>query len=489
MKQQHSYFFQSFMAILIAAVCFLGLKEVLPKRIFAETKVPTKNVVVDSFLLESVAQQKEEVKKEPVVDTFFRKKIVFEKMNGIVYPPEEYEEYKGFQYLIPFFEKLYQLETKNDGDVRIAYFGDSMTDGDLIVQDFRYAMQAQFGGQGVGFVSITSESAKSRGSISHQFSDNWKTQSYLNVKRPLKPFGVNGHVFFANDTLSTTWVQYKAGYGKFTSQLNHPTLFYGKTKNEKAELVVKIGADTLYKKLNGEKTLNALPISNVNIKSFKASFKEADSIPIYGFNFDDGKGVHVDNFSNRGNSGLPISTFSTTMMRQFQERLDYDLIILHYGTNVLNYGTYNYDWYEKSMTKVVNHLKECFPGVTILVISSADKATKYELEMKTDSAVVPLTNAQRKYAVQAKAGYFNLYKAMGGEGSMALWAEEDPPLANKDYTHFNYKGAQKVAGLLYDQIQTGYAQYKRMRSTRIVVPKKTTTDSVHAKTQPIDEKP
>lgn len=489
MKQKGSYFFQSFIAILLAAICFLGFKEVLPKRIFSEVTVPSKNVVVDSFLLESVSQKNDFSKNEPIVDTFYRKKIVFDKMDGIVYPPEEYEEYKGFQYLIPYFEKLYQLETQKEGDVRIAYFGDSMTDGDLIVQDFRYAMQTQFGGQGVGFVSITSESAKSRSSISHQYSTNWKTQSYLNIKRPLHPFGVNGHVFFANDTIANAWVNYKAGFGKHTNLLNNPTLFYGKSDSETAELLVKIGNDTLVKKLNGEKTLNVLPISNSNIKSFKAIFKEADSIPIYGFNFDDGKGVHVDNFSNRGNSGLPITTFSTSMMRQFQERLDYDLIILHYGTNVLNYGTYNYDWYEKSMTKVVNHLKACFPDVTILVISSADKATKYDMEMKTDSAVVPLTNAQRKYAVQAKAGYFNLYKAMGGEGSMALWVEENPPLANKDYTHFNYKGAQKVAGLLFEQLQTGYTQYKLMRKNRVIVPKKITTDSVQAKIPTVNEKP
>jgi lysophospholipase L1-like esterase len=231
--------------------------------------------------------------------------------------------------------------------------------------------------------------------------------------------------------------------------------------------------------------LNTLAISNTALKSFKASFHKADSIPIYGFNFDDGKGVHVDNFSNRGNSGLPISTFNVKLMNEFQERFDYDLIILHYGTNVLNYGSYNYDWYERSMTRVVNHLKACFPGVTVLVISTADKATKYDLEMKTDSAVIPLTMAQRKYAVQSKAGYFNLFEAMGGDGSMTKWVEEEvPALAAKDYTHFNYKGAQKVAGLLYQQIQTGYTQYKEMRKNRKTVPNKAAVDSVSSKTTP-----
>jgi lysophospholipase L1-like esterase len=481
-----SYFFQTLAVIFISALCFLFFKEVLPKRIFLEPTISLKNVVVDSLLLETIALEEEIYTDEKTSDTFYRKKIVFEQIDGIIYPPEEYGQYKGFQYLIPFFEKLYQLETKQEGDIRIAYFGDSMTDGDLIVQDFRKAMQTQFGGEGVGFVSITSESASSRSSISHQYSGNWKIQSYLNVKRPIKPFGVNGHVFFANDTLSDTWVRYKAGFGMHTSQLNNPTLFYGNSSNKTGEMLIKIGKDTLIKKLNTEKQLNALAISTTNLKSFKAVFKQADSIPIYGFNFDDGKGVHVDNFSNRGNSGLPISTFNTNLMKQFQERLDYDLIILHYGTNVLNYGTYNYNWYEKGMTRVVNHIKECFPGVTILVISTADKATKYELEMKTDSAVVPLTLAQRKYAVQSKAGYFNLYEAMGGEGSMAKWAEEVPPMANKDYTHFNYKGAQKVAGLLYDQIQTGYAQYKLMRKNKKVLPTKPMVDSVSSKNNTVN---
>lgn len=484
MSVKISYFIQTLAVIIISAVCFVLMKEVLPKRIFSEAKSSTKNVVVDSILLEAVTlEEKTETIGEKAVDTFKRKKMVFEQIDGITFPPEEYEQYKGFQFLIPFFEKLFLLEMEQKGDIRIAYFGDSMTDGDLIVQDFRNALQSKYGGKGVGFVSITSESAGSRSSISHLYSNNWKTQSYLNVKRPLKPFGVNGHVFFANDTIDHPWVHYKAGHGLHTSFLNNPTLFYGNSNNLDGEVIAKIGEDTIIKKLSPDKLLNALTISNSGVKSFKAAFNVADSIPIYGFNFDDGKGVHVDNFSNRGNSGLPISTFNVKLMNQFQDRFDYDLIILHYGTNVLNYGSYNYDWYEKRMTRVVNHLKQCFPGVTVLVISTADKATKYDLEMKTDSAVVPLTLAQRKYAMQSKSGYFNLFEAMGGEGSITKWVEEEvPAMAAKDYTHFNYKGAQKVAGLLYQQIQTGYTQYKEMRKNRKIAPIKAAVDSVSSKT-------
>nr|WP_294937043.1 hypothetical protein [uncultured Flavobacterium sp.] len=461
MNPNKSYFVQSFVIFAVSIAAFIVFKSFLPKKIFSENGASSKNVVIDSLLLEAI----EEDGNASEGDTLANQQISFEAVDGITFPDESFEDYKGFQHLVQFYEKLFQLETKHEGNVRIAYFGDSMTDGDMIVQDFRTNFQNEFGGQGVGFVNITSESAGSRNSVKHEFSANWKTQSYLNVKKPRSPFGVNGHVFFANDTANVEWVKYKASNLKNLTELYNPTLFYGKSANKNGKIALRVGSDTIYKKLSPNKLVNTLVIGNTT-KNLKVDFVKADSIPIYGLNFDDGKGVHVDNFSNRGNSGLPISTFNTEVMRQFQEKLGYDLIVLHYGTNVLNYGSLNYTWYEKRMKRVVNHLKECFPGVAILIVSTADKATKYDLEMKTDSAVVPLTIAQKKYAVQSEAGFVNLYTLMGGDGSMVKWVEEVPAAANKDYTHFNFRGSKKISSMIYNQIHSGYEQFKKLRANR-----------------------
>ncbi|QEE51489.1 hypothetical protein FUA48_07925 [Flavobacterium alkalisoli] len=446
----------------MSIAAFIGFKQVLPKKIFTESTTVNKNVVVDSLLLEAI-EATDTIAVE--TDTITEEDIVFEEKHGVQFPTETFEQYKGYQHLVPLFQKLFELETTGEGKVRIAYFGDSMTDGDMIVQDFRSNLQEKFGGEGVGFVNITSESAASRSSVVHQFSGNWKTQSYLNVKNPIRPFGVNGHVFFVkHDTVNPVWIKYKAGGLKHMSKLNSPTLFYGQSGNEEASVAVINGKDTIVKKLNPTKRLNTLLLSSGDLKTLKADFIKADSIPFYGVNFDNGRGVHVDNFSNRGNSGLPISMFNTNLMRAFNDKLGYDLIVLHYGTNVLNYGSYNYKWYERGMTRVINHLKECFPGVAILVISTADKSTKYDLEMKTDSAVVPLAQAQKRFSIQSEAAYVNLYTLMGGDGSMVKWVEEVPAMANKDYTHFNYKGAKKVADLIYTQVINGYEQYKKLRA-------------------------
>jgi lysophospholipase L1-like esterase len=463
-SQGKPYFFSSYIIILVSVGAMYGFMQFLPKKLFPETAAKGNNVAVDSLMLEAMEADNATGDSASKKDTLNNAKITYKETYGVKFPAEKFDDYRGYQHLIAFYNKLLQLEKTGQGKVRIAYFGDSMTDGDLIVKDLRAAMQERFGGEGVGFVNITSESAQSRATLTHQFSDNWKTQSYLNVKNPIRPFGVNGRVFFAkHDTINPAWVRYKAVNTAHINSLSNPTLFYGRSGNTQASLRVIVGNDTLNKKLNPSGVLNTLKLGD-NFKGFKADFIKADSIPVYGFNFDDGRGVHVDNFGTRGNSGLPNAKLNTALMKAFNDKLGYDLVVLHYGTNVLGNGTLNFGWYEKRMTEVVNHLRECFPGVTILIISTADKSKKYDTQMMTDSAVVPLAMAQKRYAVNTECAFVNLYTLMGGNGSMVTWVEGTPSLANKDYTHFNMRGAKKVSGFIYDQLYFGFEQFKAMRN-------------------------
>ncbi|MEC4113094.1 hypothetical protein VSO92_03100 [Myroides pelagicus] len=470
MKKNKSYIIQSFVILVMASGFFLFFKSNLPSKIFSESPIKTGNVVIDSLLLEAFADAQEKVDSLPVVVKDKEQKQLADSLSSdgqvvvvseeTLLSQEDESTYKGMLYLEPFFAKLYTLEKEKGKQVRIAYYGDSMTDGDLIVQDLRKNFQDNFGGSGVGFIPINVESAKSRGSVKHRYSSNWRVQSFLNVKRPIRPFGVSGQVFFVKDTVRETWVSLQAGGIRHMTTLNSPTLYYGSSNNKKGKVQVIIGKDTIVKNLSANSELNKLQLYGGSLYSLKVQFKSADSIPIYGIDVSSRTGVQVDNFSSRGNSGLPLSLFRVSLMNRFQNNLGYNLIILHYGTNVLNYGSLDYRWYTKQMGRVVNHLKTCFPNATILVISTADKSTKYEMEMKTDKAVSPLVKAQRKYAIETQSGFFNLYDAMGGSGSMIKWVQETPIRANKDYTHFNFRGAQEVANLIYKHLDEGYKAYK-----------------------------
>lgn len=450
-----NYFFKSFLTLILAIGVFWGLKHVLPKRLFPENTAAIKGIVIDSLALDAMSADSLHLS---VIDSLENDTLI----NRIDITTSDNSE--GIGNLINFYEKLYELENSTKSKVRIAYFGDSMNDGDLIVQDIRQAYQKEYGGKGVGFVGITSLSSASRYSVTHQFSKNWETLSFLNVKKPKRAFGVDGQVSFVPHG-SQAWIKYTANDLANSTLLYNPTLFYGSSSNHNGSVNISLGKDSsMHYDLVADRFLNTLKLSST-AKTLKATFEKADSIPFYGVNFDDGVGVHVDNFSLRGNSGLPLSLLNTDLMNALDKVLNYDLIILQYGTNVLGYGTTDYGWYESKMSGVVNHLQQCFPNASILIISTADRAVKTDMEMKTDKAVEPLVKHQRQYAQKTHSGFINLYTLMGGDGSMIKWVEESPSLANKDYTHFNPNGSKKIGGLLYNELDKGYSEYKKLRES------------------------
>lgn len=66
---------------------------------------------------------------------------------------------------------------------------------------------------------------------------------------------------------------------------------------------------------------------------------------------------------------------------------------------------------------------------------------------------------------------------MGGDGSMVQWVDEEPARANKDYTHFNFRGARDVAKMIFNQIDEGYEKYKKIRPVKKPVSKPIKKDS------------
>jgi hypothetical protein len=194
------------------------------------------------------------------------------------------KSYTGIQHLTRFFEKLYELDQSKEGKVRIAYYGDSMIDGDLIVQDFRSALQSRFGGRGVGFVPIESESARTRYSIKHYTQGNWRQENFMKGRADSIPYGINGGVFFPAD--SNTRVTYLASGIKNSYRLNSPRIFYG-TGNENALLKVTEEKDSsaTFIALNGSLSLNSASISTSNLGKIELDFSNAQNTPIYGVDF------------------------------------------------------------------------------------------------------------------------------------------------------------------------------------------------------------
>lgn len=387
------------------------------------------------------------------------------------------KSYTGMQHLKRFFEKLYELDQSKESKVRIAYYGDSMIDGDLIVQDFRSAFQSYFGGRGVGFVPIESESARTRYSIKHHTQGNWRQENFMKGRADSIPYGINGGVFFPTD--STARVTYLASGIKNAYRLNSPRLFYG-TGNENAFLKVTEEKDSsaTFIALNGSLSMNSTTISTNNLRKIELDFSNAQNTPIYGVDFSNPTGIAVDGFSNRGNSGLPLSLLDISQMQRFDKNFSYDLIILQFGANVLAIKSKNYNWYKSRMTKVVTHLKQAFPEADILILGTADKGTKFKGAVKTDSSVVKLLRSQQDYALKTESSFISLFHLMGGVNSMPIWT--DQKLANNDYTHFSPQGSRKIGRMIYGELMAGYSAFAKARTQQIALQQK--TDSATIKT-------
>jgi len=426
-----NYFFTAFLTILLSIGTFYAFKALLPEKLFMES-AHNDNIINDSLMILAMSNPA----KAEVDDTATT-------------------EYAPFDGLLRFFQKLFTLEETKKGSVRIAYFGDSMIEGDLIVTDIRKGYQEKFGGEGIGFTPLSSQSYYFTGSILYGYSTNWDTYCNYCFKKSPSALGVSGYVSFANAG-SSVWTFYRSG----SFSLAHPTLFYGKSNNNNAKMT--ITAD------NG--SINSVQLEPIDIlnkyylasdpRALKIRFDNAGSIPFYGVNFSGDNGVNIDDFALRGNTGLPLGKLNTALMNAFQQEFDYDLIVLQFGANVLKPKVREYDWYANKMVEVVNHLKICFPGADFLIISQADKATKYGKEMKTDTTLAALIQAQEKYARNTGSAFIDLSQLMGGEGSMVKWVKESPSLARSDYTHFNEKGAKKIGKLIFEKLDQEYENFK-----------------------------
>ena len=175
---------------------------------------------------------------------------------------------------------------------------------------------------------------------------------------------------------------------------------------------------------------------------------------LYGVALEPRQGVVVDNFSMRGSAGYTLSQIPAATLAQFAAQRPYDLIVFHYGLNVANSKQGNYSGYTRQMGQAIDHLRQAFPQASILVVSMPDRDQRTDAGLRTMKGVEQLVAYQQLMASDHAVAFFNLFQAMGGRESMKDLV--DRGLANKDYTHINFKGGRHLARFLFDALMEGY---------------------------------
>lgn len=373
---------------------------------------------------------------------------------AVVQPIEAEEE----SALDAFFRAL-EARARGLGNVRIAYFGDSIVEGDLISQDLRTSFQKAFGGSGAGFLPIASEVAHFRVTVGHDFSLDWKTVSILQRRRTV-PIGISGFAYLPSGP--EAWVEYKAPAKRpLLKEFRRLRLFYGGSEAPAAlEWTADDGPPVPLALETGPGLHEAVIEPSPPAAKLRLVFRQAESLPVFGASWEGDEGVAVDNFAVRGNSGLPLREIPDEVLRDFDARLRYNLIILHFGTNVASPEVKGYGWYAQGMIETIRHFQAAFPDASILLIGTGDRSVKDGLDYVTLPGLPDLVEAQRRAAAKAGAAFFDLFGAMGGTNSIVAWVRHDPPLAALDYTHLSGFGSRRIAGFLYNALLARFRAYE-----------------------------
>lgn len=408
----------------------------------------------------------------------------------------------------PIMDYFYAaLDQADSRPVRIAYYGDSYIEGDILTEDLRELYQQKYGGQGVGFVDIHSitagfrqtVTAKSTGWTDHNANDKGKgfNKSYQ---------GINGRYFIgSNATMDIKGQKRKYGSHLDTMQVATVyftpgpglTLSYSKNGGEMEELYTTGGEaeldvqtytvtdkhvnvtysedssevyyDTTY--TTREVTTSVARqeqghIAHKSVKgrigSFKINVSNGGSSRFYGVALDGTKGVTLDNFSMRGSNGWYIQDIPLATLKSFNEMRPYDLIVVHFGLNTASRKQKDYSAYTSKMAKAISHLRKAFPETAILVVSIADREEKnHDGQMHTMPGVRELISYQRKMASDEHVAFWNIYEAMGGDGSLAEMVANKQ--ANLDYTHINFAGGKHLAKIFFDVLENGKENYDRRK--------------------------
>lgn len=357
-----------------------------------------------------------------------------------------------------FYDALEQIKSENRL-VRIAVFGDSFIEADIFTSDLREMLQKKFGGCGVGFVTVTSMTSGYRPTVRHSFG-GWSSHAVTDsVGYDRQKLGVSGHYFIPREGAYVELRGQKT-YASLLDTCRRASIFF--SNRGEVSLSVRINrGEAQTREFAPSETLQQMQVEG-NIGSVRWDVNRADSTLFYGLAMDGDRGVIVDNFSLRGSSGLSLRTIPVSMMESFNKLRPYDLIILQYGLNVATERGRNYDKYQKGLLTAIDRLKKSFPRAGFLLLSVGDRDYKTETgELRTMPGVKNLIRYQQSVASESGIAFWNMFEAMGGDGSMATMVHAKPSMANYDYTHINFRGGKHLAGLLYETLLYGKQQYER----------------------------
>lgn len=356
-----------------------------------------------------------------------------------------------------FFEKLERAKAEQR-TVRLLHYGDSQIEMDRMTSDLRSYFQELFGGGGPGLIPLVQSIATT--SVSQYYSGNYSDYAIYGTSLRIKgtEYGLMGRFFriTGNGHLNINATKHSKVDQKL-GQFSKVTLLFKDLQGD-------FSATLSDKKKKYESTQTSDTIGlfsfvwQLDTPSSKLTLSMKGNADIYGVMVDDGYGVNVDNIPIRGSSGTFFTQINSTSLKEQYAMSDVGLIILQFGGNsVPGVGPKGAEYYKVKVGEQLAYLQKHNPGIPILFIGPSDMSTREGGVLKSHSGLPYIIDALKEVTEEHGVAYWDMYEAMGGNGSMIQWVKNG--YAGSDYIHFTSSGAKKMGGQLTDAFAKMYELY------------------------------
>lgn len=347
------------------------------------------------------------------------------------------------------------LDQAGNRPVRIAVLGDSFIEGDILTSMLRELLQQRFGGSGVGYVPMTSITANVRNTVRQTFG-GWSQHKAVDRGGYVDTYNnLTGNYFTASQGAWVNMVGKGNNYSRCEACTSSSFYFFGTTGSGYATAVVN-GTDTTHFSLNTGTLIGHAKVTG-DIRSVRWTVTNPESMVFLGASMDSETGVVLDNFAMRSARGNHLCKVPPQVMEMFNRSRHYDLVILMYGLNIAEANKSVYTPYTNTMIAAINNIKANMPGTSVLIVGCSDREERFSGGWRTMKGVLGLIQAQKRAAIDTGVAFWDMYAAMGGEGSIVEMVRHGE--ANSDYTHINSRGGNRIARYLYDALMLGYENH------------------------------
>src|SRR2546421_1406014 len=354
------------------------------------------------------------------------------------------------QALDRFFKSLSSVKRRIE-PVRIMHFGDSHTAADILTAQIRNQFQRDFGDGGAGYMipGNPTKSTQRRGVISGTTS-GWMIDGLGSRAEPNGIYGLAGVSLATTEANQSAWLE---------TACNHFEVYYLRQP----------GGGTIDITLDGQSVLEQ-PISlasDAPLPDYYTFDTPADRFHrvevrtvtpgktrIMGIVTEHiAPGVSYDVLGINGARAKRLISWNDTAFVDNIVQRKPDLIIVAYGTNEVTDDDWTVESYERMFAGILRRFRRAAPQASIIVYGPPDRG-----DVALAGAKMPaMIEAQRRAAFEVGAAFWSSYGAMGGAGSMNVWASFG--LGQGDHVHLTKEGYLRMGTMFYEDIMDAYKKY------------------------------